>query len=56
MIHNYRLIFEASEHEGVDMFDLDYMTGVLTDNFQASSRRSGGRRGTRTVNPRGSIP
>lgn len=38
MIHNYRLIFEASERDGVDMFDLDYMTGVLTDNFQASSR------------------
>lgn len=38
MIHNYRLIFEATERDLVDIFDLDFMTSVLTDNFQASSR------------------
>jgi len=38
MIHNYRLIFDAAERHRVDMFDLDFMTAVLTDNYQASSR------------------
>lgn len=38
MIHNYRLIFQATERDAIDMFDLDFMTGVLTDNYQASSR------------------
>ena len=38
MIHNYRLIFEATERDLIDMFDLDFMTAVLTDNYQASSR------------------
>ncbi len=38
MIHNYRLIFEATERALVDVFDLDFMTAVLTNNYQASSR------------------
>jgi len=38
MIHNYRLIVNATERDLVDMFDLDFMTDVLTNNYQASSR------------------
>jgi hypothetical protein len=38
MIHNFRLIFEAAERDQVELFDLDFMTAVLTNNYQASSR------------------
>jgi hypothetical protein len=38
MIHNYRLIHNAARDSGTHVFGLDYMTEVLTDHFQASSR------------------
>lgn len=38
MIHNYRLIFQAAKRDSIAVFDLDFMTAVLTDNYQASSR------------------
>ena len=38
MIRNYQLIYDAAGREMVDTFNLDFMTTVLTDNYQASSR------------------
>lgn len=38
MLHNYRLILSAVERDQIGVFDLDYVTDVLTENFQASSR------------------
>ena len=38
MVNSYSLIHSAAKRSGVAVFDLDFMTEVLTEHFQASSR------------------
>jgi hypothetical protein len=38
LISSYRLIYRRSKLDDLQFFDLDFMTGVMTDEFQASSR------------------